>query len=261
MKSKAIAVFLFIAVLVHVHVATAGMSPALRAHYQELRMKIYGEYLSRRNYRNLRFYIAAALHDLSSLQWKACQTYGKRYGDCNAAVTRELHRLARSLLAQRGKGSGIRKIYDYVNRSIGYEAEGKNIPRFPYETLYGRRGDCEDQAILLASLLRLVGYESALVRFNDNRRDLHHVICVVKTNSREARTVLFRFGRYSKEGYCWKILDPSYNHSYYQLPKWLSRYRTEKGYTFPSGVTRMLKINRNEYYDLADRADRKGRYR
>lgn len=262
MKSKAIAAFLFVAMLVSVHAAAAGMTPALQAHYQELRTEIYEGYLSSRNYRNLRFYIAACLHDLSSLQWKACQTYAKKYGDCNAGVANELYKLARSLVAQRGQRSGIQKIYDYVNRTIRYEAESKNVPRFPYETLYSRRGDCEDQAILLATLLRVVGYESALVRFADQGKDFYHVICVVKTDSREARTPLFRFGRYASEGYSWKILDPSYNHSYYQLPDWLNRYRTRDGsYTFPAGVTRMLKINRNEYYDLCDRADQKGRYR
>ena len=262
MKLKTIAVFLFAAMLVPMHATAAGMTPALRSHYQELRTEIYEGYLSSRNYRNLRFYIAACLHDLSSLQWKACQIYAKKYGDCNAGVTNELHRLARSLVAQRGQGSGIQKIYDYVNRTIRYEAESKNVPRFPYETLYSRRGDCEDQAILLATLLRVVGYESALVRFADERRDFYHVICVVKTDRREAWTPLFRFGRYASEGYSWKILDPSYNHSYYQLPDWLKRYRNrDGGYTFPAGVTRMLKINRNEYYDLCDQVDQKGRYR
>ena len=115
---------------------------------------------------------------------------------------------------------------------------------------------------LLATLLRVVGYECALVRFADKHKDFYHVICVVKTDSREARTPLFRFGRYTSEGYTWKILDPSYNHSYYQLPEWLNRYRTrDGGYTFPAGVARILKINRNEYYDLCDQADQKGRYR
>jgi hypothetical protein len=262
MKLKVIAVFLVAVVLIPVYATGAGLSQAQRAHYQALRMEIYEGYLSSRNYRNLRFYIAACLHDLSSLQWKACQTYAQKYGDCNAGVTNELYKLARSLMAQRGQGSGIQKIYDYVNRTIRYEAENKNVPRFPYETLYSRIGDCEDQAILLATLLRVVGYESALVRFADKQKDFYHVICVVKTDSREARTPLFRFGRYTSEGYTWKILDPSYNHSYYKLPEWLSRYRTrDGGYTFPAGVARILKINRNEYYDLCDQADQKGRYR
>jgi len=235
-----------------------GLSPALHAHYGDLRREIYGGYLATRNYRNLRFYIAACLHDLSSLKWRACDAFERRYGyDCNARVTTELYRLARYLISRPGKGSGIKKIYDYVNRTIRYEPEEGNVPRFPYETLHSRRGDCEDQAILLATLLRVVGYESALVRFSDDRHNFHHVICVVKTTSREARTPLFRFSRYAKEGYCWKILDPSYNHSYYALPEWMKYYKTEKGYTFPAGVTRMLRINRNEYFDLCHRADRR----
>ena len=148
MRFKAIAVIFFAVILIAGHAFAAGMSPALHAHYQELRNEIYEGYLSTRNYRNLRFYIAAALHDLSSLQWKVCMNYGKKYGDCNGGVTRELQNLVRSLMAQRSTGSGIQKIYDYVNRTIIYEAESKNVPRFPYETLHSRRGDCEDQAIL-----------------------------------------------------------------------------------------------------------------
>jgi len=261
MKFKIAFLFLFSIILLHTYAIASGLSPSLRAHYQELRREIYGNYLSTKNYKNLRFYIAACLHDLSSLQWKTCMNYKKRYGDCNAPVTNELQRLARSIISKPGRGSGIQKIYNYVNRAIVYEAETRNVPRFPYETLYIRRGDCEDQAILLAALLRVVGYDSALVRFADSRKDFYHVICVVKTNSKEARTPLFRFGRYGNEGYCWKILDPSYNHSYHQLPKWLNNYRSKNGYTFPSRVTRMLKINRNEYYDLCDQADQKGRYK
>jgi len=261
MKTQKRILFLFAIIFIYSNAVAAGLSPALRAHYQELRSTIYGNYLSTRNYKNLRFYVAASLHDLSSLQWKACMNYKQRYGDCNAPVTRELQSLARSIMSAPGRGSGIQKIYDYVNRNIRYEAESSNVPQFPYETLYLRKGDCEDQAILLASLLRVAGYDSALVRFADSRKDFYHVICVVKTTARESGTMLFRFGRYAGEGYCWKILDPSFNHSYHQLPKWIDNYRAKKGYAFPSGVTRMLKINRNEYYDLCDQADRKGRFR
>jgi len=261
MRIKTIIVFIFTVILMYTNAAAADLSPQLRFHYQELRNEIYGNYLSNRNYKNLRFYIAACLHDLSSLQWKTCMNYKKRYGDCNAPVTNELHRLARSIMSKPGRVSGIQKIYNYVNSAILYEAETQNVPQFPYETLYRRKGDCEDQAILLATLLRIVGYDSALVRFADSRKDFYHVICVVKTTTQDARTPLFRFGRYTNEGYSWKILDPAYNHSYHQLPKWVNNYRTKNGYTFPSGITRMLKINRNEYYDLCDQADQKGRYR
>ena len=36
-------------------------------------------------------------------------------------------------------------------------------PKYPLETLMEQTGDCEDQAILLASLLKLMGYEVALL--------------------------------------------------------------------------------------------------
>ncbi len=99
MKWKTIAILPFAVVfLIHSYAFTGGLSPALQVHYDELRREIYGGYLCTRNYRNLRFYVAACLHDLSSLEWRACDAYERRYGqDCNANVTRELYNLARFL--------------------------------------------------------------------------------------------------------------------------------------------------------------------
>ena len=41
-------------------------------------------------------------------------------------------------------------------------------PKFPLETLYDEGGDCEDSSILLASLLRELGYGTVLVLFDDH---------------------------------------------------------------------------------------------
>jgi len=40
-------------------------------------------------------------------------------------------------------------------------------PRYPLETLFERRGDCEDTSILLAALLTEMGYDVALLLFED----------------------------------------------------------------------------------------------
>ncbi len=39
-------------------------------------------------------------------------------------------------------------------------------PRFPYETLYDNGGDCEDTSILVSALLREMGYDVVLLKFN-----------------------------------------------------------------------------------------------
>ncbi len=41
-------------------------------------------------------------------------------------------------------------------------------PRYPLETLFAREGDCEDTAILTATLIRELGYGTALIFFDDH---------------------------------------------------------------------------------------------
>lgn len=58
----------------------------------------------------------------------------------------------------------IREIVRFVQDAIEYEYDITSTgeieyPRYPIETLYERRGDCEDTSILLAALLKEMGYE------------------------------------------------------------------------------------------------------
>lgn len=49
-------------------------------------------------------------------------------------------------------------------QSLDYISDGKvDHPNFPMETLYNRGGDCEDTSILLAELMRAMGYETVLI--------------------------------------------------------------------------------------------------
>lgn len=57
-----------------------------------------------------------------------------------------------------------REIASFVQQVITYETDAdstghEEYPRYPIETLYERRGDCEDTTILMAALLREWGYE------------------------------------------------------------------------------------------------------
>jgi predicted transglutaminase-like cysteine proteinase/predicted nucleic acid-binding Zn ribbon protein len=54
----------------------------------------------------------------------------------------------------------------YVDDKVetGYD----EYPKFPLETLADEGGDCEDSAILLASLLRELGYGTVLIQFQDH---------------------------------------------------------------------------------------------
>ncbi|MBP7221707.1 MAG: S-layer homology domain-containing protein [Sedimentibacter sp.] len=55
---------------------------------------------------------------------------------------------------------------DYVPDDIGTGYD--EYPKFPLETLYDQGGDCEDSSILLASLLRELGYGTVLVMTEDH---------------------------------------------------------------------------------------------
>jgi Predicted periplasmic protein len=55
---------------------------------------------------------------------------------------------------------------NYVDDKVGTGYD--EYPKFPLETLADEGGDCEDSAILLASLLRELGYGTVLIQFKDH---------------------------------------------------------------------------------------------
>ncbi|MDF3001427.1 MAG: hypothetical protein K0Q48_1546 [Bacillota bacterium] len=55
---------------------------------------------------------------------------------------------------------------DYVDDKVGTGYD--EYPKFPLETLADEGGDCEDSAILLASLLRELGFGTVLIQFPDH---------------------------------------------------------------------------------------------
>lgn len=55
---------------------------------------------------------------------------------------------------------------NYVDDKVGTGYD--EYPKFPLETLADEGGDCEDSAILLASLLRELGYGAVLIQFPDH---------------------------------------------------------------------------------------------
>ena len=78
-------------------------------------------------------------------------------------------------LAEQGRTSGLSRaemqhlVVSFVQNlpytsdevTTGYD----EYPRFPYETLYDKGGDCEDTSILASALLHELGYEVALLLF------------------------------------------------------------------------------------------------
>ncbi len=63
----------------------------------------------------------------------------------------------------------INYVASFVQKSLKYESDSDTnssfeYPRYPVETLFYGKGDCEDKAILTASLLYNLGYDVALLR-------------------------------------------------------------------------------------------------
>jgi predicted transglutaminase-like cysteine proteinase len=63
----------------------------------------------------------------------------------------------------------INYIASFVQKAIKYELDSEinesyEYPRYPIETLFYRKGDCEDLSIITASLLNRLGYRVALLR-------------------------------------------------------------------------------------------------
>ncbi len=91
--------------------------------------------------------------------------------DPNAAGLRELA-IDLGRLFEAGDFKQARKIFEFVRDEIQYVYDPMGLEEVqpPTTTLKLRAGDCEDQAILLSSLLSAIGFESALI-FADTNND------------------------------------------------------------------------------------------
>jgi hypothetical protein len=78
----------------------------------------------------------------------------------SAALNNEQQTLAARWLFESMRSYGIDYVNDVVN--IG------DYVQFPYETMKNKNGDCEDLAILYASLLESVGIEAVIIRYPEH---------------------------------------------------------------------------------------------
>lgn len=237
---------------------TFQMSPALKEHYELLRKEIFGGALQNTPHQNIRFYLGAVLHDLGEIEWPACARYYKEHGGyCRDQAKGELNALATEITRGGNDYEAVRKIYEYVRSNITYQKEEGEVPKFPYETLAYGSGDCEDQAILLATLLKLAGFESGVVAIDDYISGFGHAFCIVKANPQAAPGALWKFDRYAEYGNCWKILDTAYRQKFDDIPKWFNRYMEDGEPHIPSNIAivEALIVSREEYDRLSAEDD------
>lgn len=89
----------------------------------------------------------------------------------------------------------VDSVIDFV-QSTAYQEDQDFInkpeyPKFPFETLIDKAGDCEDTSVLLASLLHELGYGTALVEFDD-----HMGVAIKGDDSLSGYYYLFEGDRY-----------------------------------------------------------------
>lgn len=84
----------------------------------------------------------------------------------NKAIIAEIVRVIRDMANNYSYSDAavVREIAKFVQDTIEYQYDSDTVgedeyPRYPIETLYERQGDCEDTSILMAALLKELGYE------------------------------------------------------------------------------------------------------
>lgn len=234
------------------------ISPALKEHYELLRKEIFGGALQNTPHRDIRFFLGAILHDLGEIEWPACTRYYQEHGSyCHDQARSALNALVRENTGGRRDYGAIRRIYEHTRSSIECQKEEGEIPKFPYETLAYGSGDCEDQAMFLAALLKLAGFESGIVAINDYISNFGHAFCIVRVSPQAAAGALWKFDRYAEYGNCWKILDTAYRQNFDDIPRWFNRYLENGEPYIPSNITvvEALVVSRQEYDRLAAEDD------
>jgi cell division protein FtsL len=90
-----------------------------------------------------------------------------------------------------GGDAFIREAWNIVTQLTVYSSEMQETPRFPLETFLAGGGDCEDTAILLASMVKAapVNWKVALVYMDSHNpyvlSDVNHVIVHIDTGDRQ----------------------------------------------------------------------------
>jgi len=110
--------------------------------------------------------------------------------------------------------------------------------KFPVETAFRTKGDCEDQAILCAAYLESCGLETAIMIFHDPNHptlgEFYHGVPLVHIEDTDAFYStypsyggLWRLGVYDPyypDEYTWCFLDPTWDVPFGSKPSWLTDY-------------------------------------
>lgn len=198
-----------------------------------------------------------ALHDAGEVDWPKesltyKETYGETPGERTAAFLDQINLWvyndrfrATGAYPEIGSEERANAIYAFVNSKVKYNPDVADYPRFPVETFSYRSGDCEDMAILLASLLERAGYETALLTIVDETQSLYHAAALIKPDAD------WQKGTWPVEGSQdrWLLLDPSFQNEWGQDPEWASAYKKNGAVALPVTVSASFVL---EYQKVSD---------
>ena len=95
------------------------------------------------------------------------------YDDYNSVLVKTIADYFRTVQAQYGYNDRelVDEVIHFVQTNIRYQRDIDGVgvaefEKYPIETLYEGRGDCEDTSILLAALIRQLGYASAIIFYD-----------------------------------------------------------------------------------------------
>ena len=97
-------------------------------------------------------------------------------GKKNPAIRQRATSLTQDL-RQKDRLGEIRKIFNYVQNSIRYVRDIHNVEtlHFPEQVMTQEHGDCDDKAVLLASLLEAIGHPTRFVAVGFAPGEYSHV--------------------------------------------------------------------------------------
>ena len=101
-----------------------------------------------------------------------------RRGKLNPLVRQKATEIVSALPNQKGWLAQIRALHKFVRDGIYYvrDINGVETVREAQRVLIDGVGDCDDKAVLLASLLESVGHPAKLVAVGFNPHTFHHVL-------------------------------------------------------------------------------------
>jgi len=230
--------------------ALLRMPDGLDQHYEIIRNELLEGFAIKGSRGRLLFYVMQVLHDIGDYNGTySCESFLETHNlSCSSLTGAFLESLCKFKVQENESRNKIRSVYDWLNYYLYYVEDELGFPRFPVETLVLGYGDCEDQAIVVSSILEILGFETALSIISDEEYDLYHCFCLVKNSADiDYPGTLLRSDDYPELGQIWFVLDPTYNQIFGEDPSWMNNYQENGEVNIPSSLWNSIVVDVEEF--------------